>query len=181
MYENANWILWVQNWGTTTAMTWFKALPEGSIDSWKTLCKKFTSHFTSRRKQPKTVSVLSAIVQGKKETLREYIERFTRTAVDVKDSDDKLLCWIFKKGLKPDSMFKEKLGLEAPLNMHDLLTRAQPYINYEEKLMAEVPSKQPEGKKKEGQEKSNEGSSDRRLRIPKPRFSEYTPPEHLHR
>jgi hypothetical protein len=34
-------------------------------------------------------------------------------------------------------MFKERLGLKEPQRMSELLTRVQPYINYEEKLLAD--------------------------------------------
>ncbi|MCI47957.1 hypothetical protein A2U01_0069199, partial [Trifolium medium] len=36
------------------AMTWYKSLPPGSIDSWTELCRLFTTHFTASRRQPKT-------------------------------------------------------------------------------------------------------------------------------
>jgi len=44
------------------AMTWFKDLEDNSINSWKKLCGVFTSHFTTRRKQPKTMEALNTIV-----------------------------------------------------------------------------------------------------------------------
>jgi hypothetical protein len=58
-----------------SAMTWLKNLPEGSIDSWRTLCEEFASHFTARKRKPdETMASLSAILQDKKETLRECVE-----------------------------------------------------------------------------------------------------------
>jgi len=47
-------------------MTWFKGLCDNSIDSWGELCSEFTSHFTVKRKRPKTMEALNTIVQGKK-------------------------------------------------------------------------------------------------------------------
>lgn len=35
-------------------------------------------------------------------------------------------------------MFCEKLGLEGAKGMNDILTKAQPYINYEGKLLKEM-------------------------------------------
>jgi hypothetical protein len=52
-----------------------------------------------------------------------------------------LNCYIFKKGLRSDTKFKEKLGLKEPRDMHDLLSRAQGYINYEEKMAGEKEEK----------------------------------------
>ncbi|GAU10226.1 hypothetical protein TSUD_421500, partial [Trifolium subterraneum] len=65
------------------ATAWYKSLPQGSITSWKDLCKQFTSHFTASRKHPKTEANLEAVRQGPNETLRSYIERFNKEAVQV--------------------------------------------------------------------------------------------------
>ncbi|GAU10738.1 hypothetical protein TSUD_424770, partial [Trifolium subterraneum] len=63
------------------AMAWYRSLPQGSITSWKDLCKQFTSHFTASRKHPKTEANLEAVRQGPNKTLRSYIERFNKEAV----------------------------------------------------------------------------------------------------
>ncbi|MCI92958.1 hypothetical protein A2U01_0114256, partial [Trifolium medium] len=49
-------------------MTWFKGLKDYSIDSWRELCRAFSSHFTARKRQPKTMDSLSNIIQGKEES-----------------------------------------------------------------------------------------------------------------
>jgi len=43
-----------------------------------------------RRKRPKTMGALDVIVKDKKETPREYIERFTRAGVEVQGANDDL-------------------------------------------------------------------------------------------
>ncbi|GAU51015.1 hypothetical protein TSUD_411600 [Trifolium subterraneum] len=63
------------------AMAWYRSLPQGSITSWKDLCKQFTSHFTTSRKHPKTEANLEAVRQGPNETLRSYIKRFNKEVV----------------------------------------------------------------------------------------------------
>ncbi|MCI45778.1 hypothetical protein A2U01_0067017, partial [Trifolium medium] len=98
-------------------MTWFKGLEDNSIDSWRELCRAFSSHFTARKRQPKTMASLSNIVQGKEESLRDYIERFTREAIEIKGAHDMLKCYIFEKSLRNDTKFKEKLGLKEPRDM----------------------------------------------------------------
>jgi len=77
------------------------------------------------------MEALNAIVQDKKETLKEYVERFTRAGVEVSRAHHGMKFFIF------ESNPKEELGLRAAKDMNDLLTRAQPYINYEEKKLAE--------------------------------------------
>jgi hypothetical protein len=70
------------------AMSWFKGLDDNSFDLWRELCRAFSSHFTARKRQPKTVTSLNSIIQGKEETLRDYIERFTRESIEVKGTND---------------------------------------------------------------------------------------------
>lgn len=43
-------------------MTWFKRLVDDSIDSWRTLCEKFTSDSTSRKRQPIMMPFISVVV-----------------------------------------------------------------------------------------------------------------------
>ncbi|GAU51110.1 hypothetical protein TSUD_411870 [Trifolium subterraneum] len=70
------------------AMAWYRSLPQGSITSWKDLCKQFTIHFTVSQKYPKTEANLEAVRQGPNKTLRSYIERFNKEAVQVDVTDD---------------------------------------------------------------------------------------------
>jgi hypothetical protein len=70
------------------AVTWFKNLRRNSISSWSHLCHEFTTHFTASRTQPKMVASLEAIVQGRNEPLRDYIERFNKEAVQVRGADE---------------------------------------------------------------------------------------------
>lgn len=51
-------------------------------------------------------------------------------------ANDKLKFGIFFKGIEIVFHFKRKLGLEGSLNMSELLTHAQLYINCEENLLA---------------------------------------------
>ncbi|MCH86816.1 hypothetical protein A2U01_0007676, partial [Trifolium medium] len=152
------------------AMTWFKGLEDDSIDSWRELCKAFSSHFIARKRQPKTMASLSNIVQGREESLRDYIERFTREAIEIKGAYDKLECYIFEKGLRNDTKFKEKPGLKEPRDMQDLLSCAQNYINYEEKMLGEKPEKA-----KIQPRKYERTREERGRRIPRGGYPEYTP------
>ncbi|MCI58465.1 hypothetical protein A2U01_0079720, partial [Trifolium medium] len=81
----------------------------------------------------------------------------TREAIEVKGTNDKLKCYIFENGLRHDTKFKEKLGLKEPKDMQDLLSRAQRYINYEEKLLGERAEKNKNPSKREGKSKESGG------------------------
>lgn len=84
-------------------MTWFKGLEDNSINSWVELCEEFTSHFTARLKQPKTMVERNAIIHEKKETLREYFERFTRKVVEGHDVQNSFKFFIFENNLRDNS------------------------------------------------------------------------------
>lgn len=56
-----------------------------------------------------------------------YINCFTKIVVAVGGSNDSLKCWIFKKGLRLNYVFWEKLGRKETHNLKDLLNRVKPY------------------------------------------------------
>ncbi|CAJ2627752.1 unnamed protein product [Trifolium pratense] len=65
------------------AMAWYQSLPPQSIHSWRDLTEQFCRHFIASRKHPKTVHALEAIYQAEDETLRNFVERFNKEAVQV--------------------------------------------------------------------------------------------------
>jgi hypothetical protein len=65
---------------------------------------------------------------------------------------------------------KEKLGLKEPKDMHDLLFRAQCYINYEEKMLRERVDKNKNPPKKE-----DKGKEERGRKTPRGNYIGYTP------
>lgn len=83
------------------------------------------------------IDVLCGVTQQKKETLHEYINFFTKVIVAVMGTCDGLKCWIFQKGFRSDIMFWENSGFKGARSLSALFSKAQPYIKYEEKLLAE--------------------------------------------
>jgi hypothetical protein len=92
------------------AVTWFKNLRRNSTDSWSDLCNEFTTHFTASRTQPKTVASLEAIVQGRIEPLRDYIERFYNEAVQVRGANETMKMYLIAKGLREDTDVKKAIA-----------------------------------------------------------------------
>ncbi|MED6147750.1 hypothetical protein PIB30_046618 [Stylosanthes scabra] len=58
------------------ALTWFNALPPGSIECFSNLADSFMKNFTTRRRLPKTCLNLYSIVQKPYETFRSYLDCF---------------------------------------------------------------------------------------------------------
>jgi hypothetical protein len=65
------------------------------------------------------------------------VEHFTLAVVEVSGAHDGLKCFIFESNLRDDCKFWDKLRLRAAKDKNELLMRAQPYINYKEKKLAE--------------------------------------------
>ncbi|KAK2397422.1 hypothetical protein QL285_058998 [Trifolium repens] len=119
------------------ALTWYTSLPPRSMFSWQDFSDQFKQNFTASRKQPKTVATLEAIFQGPKESLRAYIERFNREAVQVETTDE-MKRYLLARGLRPRTDFAKAVGIEKPRTLAQLLDKAEPYIQYEEQEMADA-------------------------------------------
>jgi len=149
-------------------MVWFRGLRENSINLWEKLCSEFTSHFNARRKRPKTMGDLNAIIQDKNETLREYVECFPRAGVEVSSTHVRLKCFIFESNLRDDGKIKEELGLRATKDRNDLLTRTQTYVNYVEKKLVEEALRSRQSNKASNDERRSNGDKTKGTR-PQPR------------
>ncbi|GAU44076.1 hypothetical protein TSUD_368880 [Trifolium subterraneum] len=119
------------------AMAWYRSLPQGSITSWKDLCKQFASHFTASRKHPKTEANLEAVVQGPNETLRSYIERFNKEVVQVDVIDD-MKKYLMRKNLRDGTKFKEIVTIEKPVTWDEILYKVEAYMPFEEETLADA-------------------------------------------
>ncbi|XP_039687013.1 uncharacterized protein [Medicago truncatula] len=162
-------------------VTWFKHLRRNSIESWSDLCYDFTTHFTSSRTQPKTVASLEAIVQGKSEPLRDYIERFNKEVVQVRGADETMKQYLIAKGLRAGTDVKKVVSLDRPWTLNEFLEIAKIYIAYEEELYADSLNKSrkeepaAESSKNPFHEKKREGKATREGKRPNGHFTEYTP------
>jgi len=119
------------------AVTWFKNLRRNSIDSWSDIYYVFTTHFTASRTQPQTVASLEAIVQGKCEPFRDYIERFNKEAVQVRGVDETMKRYLIAKGLREGTNVKKVVCLDRPRALNEFLAITKIYITYEEELYAD--------------------------------------------
>jgi len=160
---------------------WFMNLRRNSIDSWSDLCDEFTTHFTTSRTQPKTVASLEAIVQGKSEPLRDYIERFNKEVVQVRGADKTMKWYLIAKGLREGTDVNKALRLDRPRTLNEFIAIAKFYIRYEEELYVDILNKSrkkvhvAESSKKPFHKKKKEGEVAREGKGPNSRFTEYTP------
>ena len=97
----------------------------------------FSRHFTASRRHPKTEASLEAIIQGKDESLRAYIERFNKEAVQISTTNG-MKKYLLERGLRPRSDFAKAVGIETPATLDALLLKAQAFIRYEEREAANI-------------------------------------------
>ncbi|KAK1369417.1 hypothetical protein POM88_035509 [Heracleum sosnowskyi] len=115
------------------AQRWYSRLPPNSIGSFKELSKAFINQFVSGKIHEKSSASLMGIRQGKNETLREYLSRFTKEAIKVPDLEDKVAMIALQQGTTDDH-FRRSLAKHPPENMLSLQDRAGKYIKAEESM-----------------------------------------------
>ena len=71
--------------------------------------------------------------QGRNESHRDYMNRFTKEALKVPDLDEKVAMIALPQGTTNDK-FHRSLAKRAPDNMNELHERAEKYIKAEESL-----------------------------------------------
>ncbi|KAL2534198.1 Uncharacterized protein Adt_07549 [Abeliophyllum distichum] len=67
------------------AREWFDMLPPRSISSFANFASKFAICFSSSARKKKTAMGLMQVIQDKGETLREYMSRFNRATLGIKN------------------------------------------------------------------------------------------------
>ncbi|XP_075483548.1 uncharacterized protein LOC142523699 [Primulina tabacum] len=114
-----------------SAQRWFEGLAPQSISSFKDFQKLFSHHFSSSKKFKKIAFSLFEVKQSPEESLRAYIRRFNRVALDVPTCATETKTTAFTQGLRDGEFFKS-LTKKVPGDFEDLLSRAEKYINMED-------------------------------------------------
>ena len=114
-----------------SARYWYSNLRPGSIQSFEQLSRSFVAHFASSRKPRKGSDSLIHIKQREGESLRSYMGRFNKAALEVYDLDHAVAMTAMKSGLQ-SGPFLFSLGKRSPTSFTELLTRAEKYARAEE-------------------------------------------------
>ena len=118
---------------TGMAQHWYCRLPPNSISSFKDLSKAFVGQFIGSKMHAKSSASLMNIVQGRNESLRDYMNRFTKEALKVPDMDSRVAMIALQRGTTNDD-FRKSLAKKAPESMNALQERAGKYIKVEESM-----------------------------------------------
>ena len=127
---------------------WYSRLPLNSIGYFKDLSKAFISQFSGKTHEKSSASLMN-MEQGKNETLRDYLNRFTREALKVPDLDQKVDMMALQQGTS-DVHFKRSLAKHPSEDMQMLQERAGKYIKAAESLRKTIPTSEGNDKKRKG-------------------------------
>ncbi|XP_061375204.1 uncharacterized protein LOC133317359 [Gastrolobium bilobum] len=143
------------------ALTWYTTLPTGSIASWDELASKFQSHFATSRPVPKSVHSLEKIRQQPGESLRSFLDRFDKEALQVQGLDPKVQVHILLSGLRQGA-FAYELARHEITDLEEVKKVAQEYMRIEEYKGSRVDDAYSQekavGKQKNQMEESKKGN-----------------------
>ncbi|XP_074297650.1 uncharacterized protein LOC141628399 [Silene latifolia] len=114
------------------ALQWFVGLPNKSISSFADLVNAFNQQFASSRKAEKQTSDLYRIVQGFKESTRDYLNRFNKEKVAIPRCDIATAIQAFRRGLHQDSDHYKDLTKHPCTTFKEVQTKVIAVMRLEE-------------------------------------------------
>ncbi|XP_043725978.1 uncharacterized protein LOC122672584 [Telopea speciosissima] len=122
------------------AWQWFSQLPLRSLSNFTDLGRAFLAHFVSSRVHKKTAANLLAIKQCPDESIRGFLTRFNKEALEVQNLDPIVKFQALRSGIR-DVELKKSLIMDEPRDMYELFSKCEKYINLAEVLAAEKEDK----------------------------------------
>jgi len=101
------------------SLKWFTSLPPYSVKYFNTLSTFFSTQF------------VGSVKQERDETLRAFIDRFSKVALKIKNFTQDLVLQYMAMALKPRP-FVDNIYLRLPATMHELRLHVVDYIRMEE-------------------------------------------------
>ncbi|KAL0427973.1 UNVERIFIED_CONTAM: hypothetical protein Slati_2972100 [Sesamum latifolium] len=142
------------------AQQWFNQLPPAVIGSFREFHSLFLHQFASSKKYRKTELSLFFIRQKEGESLKDYLQRFNTTALEVPSVTQEVKASAFAQGLM-NGDFLKSLTKKPATKFDVLLARAAKYINMEDAQAS---------KREERGEKQKENKDENHSKKPKMDF-----------
>ncbi|XP_043705242.1 uncharacterized protein LOC122655065 [Telopea speciosissima] len=131
---------------------WFSFLEPHSLANFVDLGRAFLAHFMSSRVHKKIAANILAIKQRTNESIRDFLIRFNKEALEVRNLDQIVKFQALRSGIR-DVELKKSLIMDEQGDMYELFSRCEKYINLAEVL---APEQEKEGKpEKKSQEKKD--------------------------
>ncbi|GKV41596.1 hypothetical protein SLEP1_g49102 [Rubroshorea leprosula] len=84
----------------STARSWYHKLPRHSITSYSKLATLFSNKFASQREIKRTATELMQVHQKEGESLRDHMQRFNKSTLDIDNVPDTICMFALLHGLK---------------------------------------------------------------------------------
>jgi len=161
------------------ALSWFTKLSPNSIDSFATLVAKFETQFVTSQPHHLTSIALVGIRQEKGESLRTFVDRFSKVARSIRNLSPNVAMHHMLTALRLGP-FTDNLCMQPADSLDELRKRAAKYMQLEElrefrnQARAEADGERKEEKDRQGRpmQKNDRRRENRDRPI---RFSRYTP------
>jgi hypothetical protein len=103
--------------------SWLMHLPENSISSWSNLCHQFVGAFVGGHQAPGQESDLHIIPQREGETLRKFMQRFSRVQYNIPDVHPAAVVSAFHQNVRNRKM-REELAMNKVRSIAELYALA---------------------------------------------------------
>jgi hypothetical protein len=124
------------------ATEWFGNLKPQSINSFDMLGRKFLNQFLAVRRRKKNPTYLLSLVQGKAESLKDYLQRFNQEKLIVENPDEQTILSALMNGIKVEGLLMAELARRPTLGtLQQFMRKAEEFINQEETISALTKSK----------------------------------------
>jgi len=152
-----------------TTLSWFTRLLNNSIDCFDTLTTKLGAQFTASRPHHMMFVALVNIRQERSESLRAFMERFRKVALNIQNLNPKVAMHHLVTALKPGP-FSDSLCMNSTIDIDELCQRAAMFMQWEEYRQQSSTKEMRPPRQTEGTH-PKVGPSKPRV----PKFSHYTP------
>jgi hypothetical protein len=124
------------------AKEWFGNLKPQSIDSFDTLGCQFLNQFIAVQRRKKSPAYLLSLVQGKAESLKDYMQRFNQEKLMVKSPDEQMILLALMNGIKAEGPLMAELARRPTLGaLQQFMRKAEEFVNQEETISTLTKSK----------------------------------------
>jgi len=113
------------------ALSWFTKLPPNSTDSFATLMSKFETQFATNRPHHLTFIALVGIRQEKGESLRTFVDRFSKVAMSIQNLSPNVVMHHMLTLLR-SGQFADNLCMQSAASLDKLRKIATKFMQLEE-------------------------------------------------
>ncbi|XP_059428602.1 uncharacterized protein LOC132162383 [Corylus avellana] len=129
------------------AKEWFGSLSPKSVDSFDYLGQQFLGQFLATGRRKKNPTYLLSLMQGKDESLKEYLSRFNREKLTVESTDEQTILSALMHGIQTEGPLMAELSKRPKTGtLRQFNSKAEEFINQEETISALLKSKAAESK-----------------------------------